>query len=147
MTTTSPSKLACDAIVERLNDASAPFAGQAVAEYVEIPTTQLEKERHLVIEVVHEEESQLIETLGDDPTEHRIRVQLVRRCNPSDVDAVEASKLLRHQIHEWLDNWDNADRSVQVIRSNVEPDSPANKEVLREMNQFVGAVLLQVQVP
>lgn len=145
MPTYSPSKEACDAIVDALN-ASTDFDTQFTACYVEFPTEDLGDGETLSVEVVHEDEEQLQEMLQTDYTRHTIVVQVTGRCRPGDDEATEEYKKLAADIKTALDQWDSSDGRVSVWYVADEPVSDADKQALREMNLFRRNVKLTVEV-
>lgn len=141
----SPSKEAQDALVELLN--ATDFSVDFEATATDTARTDLADGEWLSVDVIDDEEEQLVETLdSDDPTRHRILIQLTARRKPDSLDTTEDLKLLAREIHETVDQWDSADGRVQVWFVGREAVQPADKEALRALGLFRRNILCEVEV-
>ena len=145
MSLISPSKEAQDAIVDFLNGETFGIVFEATAN--DVASTDLRDGEWINVDVIEDDEEQLLETLAeDDPTRHRIVVQVTARRQPGDMDMTEDVKLLCQQIYESLDQQDLEDGRVQVWQINGEPLSAADKDALRTLGLFRRNIVLTVEV-
>lgn len=145
MPTISPSKEAQDAIVDFLNGETFGLAFQATA--ADVAKTELRDAEWISVDVIEDSEEQLQETLAeDDPTRHRILVQVTARRKPDGLDMTEDLKLLCKQIYQSLDQLDLEDGRVQVWQINGESLTAADKEALRTLGLFRRNIVLEVEV-
>lgn len=144
--TTAPSVEASQAIVDRIN-ASTTYALDVVAQRLEVIVDHLEEVNGLRVDVVHEEEEQLEETLDvEDRTSHEIRVYVRSKVPNRTPDEIDPLKLLVRQIFLQVNDFDSADGRVKVWQADIEPRQAADKELLRQHGIFVVAIMLRVEV-
>lgn len=146
MPTVAPSQEAQEAIVAYINGEtfSVPFTAIAT----DVARTELDDGEWLCVDVVHDGEEQLYETLdaSDDNTRHRILVQITGRRKPDGLDSTADLKLLARQIFDSLDQWDSDDGRVQVWFCDREPVSVTDKDALRTLGLFRRNILCEVEV-
>lgn len=147
MTTIAPADEACEALVVRINSASAPYTLTTAATYSHQEIDPLEEITGLRVDVVANTELQLSERIdGLDDTQHEIRVWIRKQLSDFDTATVKAMTLLRKNVADWLDNWDSSDKRVRVWDSESEDLEQPIKTALRERQMFVAVIVLVVRV-
>jgi hypothetical protein len=97
--------------------------------------------------VVHEEETQLEETLDEeDRTSHEIRIYVRSKVPGRTADEIDPLKLLTRQIFQRVNEYDSTNGRVKVWQCDIEPRQAADKELLRQHGIFVAAIMLRVEV-
>ena len=141
----APSVEAMEAVVARINSATA-FTLETPASYVDQLSDNLETPT-LQIDVTSEDEEQLNDTLEiEDNTTHQIRVWVRCKVKPTDIEDVDALKLLTRQVFQRLNQYWTDDRRVGIWQCDYEPAEVPIKEFLREYRMFVASILLRVEV-
>lgn len=144
--TIAPSVEAAQAIVDRIN-AATTYALEVVAQRQELIVDHLEEVNELRVDVVHEEETELEDTLNvEDRTSHEIRIYVRSKVGDMTPDSIDPLKLLTRQIFQQVNNYDASDGRVRVWQCDVEPRQAADKELLRQHGIFVAAIMLRVEV-
>lgn len=144
--TIAPSVEAAQAIVDRIN-AATTYALEVVAQRQEVIVDHLEEVNELRVDVVHEEETELEDTLNvEDRTSHEIRIYVRSKVADMTPDNIDPLKLLTRQIFQQVNNYDSSDGRVRVWQCDVEPRAAADKELLRQHGIFVAAIMLRVEV-
>lgn len=144
--TIAPSVEAAQAIVDRIN-AATTYALEVVAQRQEIVVDHLEEVSELRVDVVHEEETQLEETLDDeDRTSHEIRIYVRSKVPNRTADEIDPLKLLTRQIFQQVNEYETSNGRVKVWQCDIEPRQAADKELLRQHGIFVAAIMLRVEV-
>ena len=144
--TIAPEVEAAQSIVDRIND-STTYALEVVAQRQEVIVDHLEEVSELRVDVVHEEGTQLEDTLNvEDRTSHEIRIYVRSKVSDMTPDSVDPLKLLTRQIFQQVNNYDSADGRVKVWQCDVEPRQAADKELLRQHGIFVAAIMLRAEV-
>lgn len=144
--TIAPSVEATQAIVDRIN-ASTTYALEVVAQRQEVIVDHLEEVNGLRVDVVHEEETQLEETLDEeDRTSHEIKIYVRAKVSDRTQDQLDPLKLLTRQIFQQVNEYDSANGRVKAWQCDIEPRQAADKELLRQHGLFVAAIMLRVEV-
>lgn len=144
--TIAPSVEAGQAIVDRIN-AATTYALEVVAQRQEVIVDHLEEVNELRVDVVHEEETELEDTLNvEDRTSHEIRIYVRSKVSDMTPDSIDPLKLLTRQIFQQVNNYDSPDGRVKVWQCDVEPRQAADKELLRQHGVFVAAIMLRAEV-
>lgn len=144
--TIAPEVEAAQSIVDRIN-ASTTYALEVVAQRQEVIVDHLEEVSELRVDVVHEEGTQLEDTLNvEDRTSHEIRIYVRSKVSDMAPDSIDPLKLLTRQIFQQVNNYDSADGRVKVWQCDVEPRQAADKELLRQHGIFVAAIMLRAEV-
>lgn len=144
--TIAPSVEATQAIIDRINTGTA-YELEIVAQRQEVIVDHLEEVSELRVDVVHEEETQLEETLDDeDRTSHEIRIYVRSKVPDRTADQLDPLKLLTRQIFQRVNEYDSTDGRVKVWQCDIEPRQAADKELLRQHGIFVAAIMLRVEV-
>ncbi len=144
--TIAPSVEATQAIIDRINTGTA-YELEIVAQRQEVIVDHLEEVSELRVDVVHEEETQLEETLDDeDRTSHEIRIYVRSKVPDRTADQLDPLKLLTRQIFQRVNEYDSTDGRVKVWQCDIEPRQAADKELLRQHGLFVAAIMLRVEV-
>lgn len=145
-TTIAPSVEATQSIVDRINTGTT-YELEIVAQRQELIVDHLEEVNELRVDVVHEEETQLEETLDDeDRTSHEIRIYVRSKVPNRTADEIDPLKLLTRQIFQRVNEYDSTDGRVKVWQCDIEPRQAADKELLRQHGLFVAAIMLRVEV-
>lgn len=144
--TIAPSVEATQAIIDRINTGTA-YELEIVAQRQEVIVDHLEEVSQLRVDVVHEEETQLEETLDDeDRTSHEIRIYVRSKVPDRTADQLDPLKLLTRQIFQRVNEYDSTNGRVKVWQCDIEPRQAADKELLRQHGIFVAAIMLRVEV-
>ena len=144
--TIAPSVEATQAIIDRINTGTA-YELEIVAQRQEVIVDHLEEVSELRVDVVHEEETQLEETLDDeDRTSHEIRIYVRSKVPDRTADQLDPLKLLTRQIFQRVNEYDSTNGRVKVWQCDIEPRQAADKELLRQHGIFVAAIMLRVEV-
>lgn len=144
--TIAPSVEATQAIIDRINTGTV-YELEIVAQRQEVVVDHLEEVNELRVDVVHEEETQLEETLDEeDRTSHEIRVYVRSKVPDRTPDQIDPLKLLTRQIFQQVNEYDSTNGRVKVWQCDIEPRQAADKELLRQHGIFVAAIMLRVEV-
>lgn len=144
--TIAPSVEASQAIVDAINDSST-YCLEVVAERLEMAVDPLEEVTTLRVDVVHETEEQLEETLDvEDRTSHQIRIWVRKKVSAVTPDELDPLKLLVRQLFQRVNNFNSADARVKVWQSEIEGNQVPDKEILKQTWLFVAVILLRVEV-
>ena len=147
--TISPADEACQAIVARINHASAPYAPLTpAATYGYVIPDLLEETATTRVDVIHVDEIQLdgpLDQIG--PTSHTLFVYVRKSVADLEAATVAPLKLLERQLQEWLDPFVSSDFRVRVLECGSEEvtENPS-KEQLQKMNLFLSLIALTVRV-
>lgn len=144
--TIAPSVEATQAIIDRINGGTT-YELEIVAQRQEVIVDHLEEVSELRVDVVHEEETQLEETLDDeDRTSHEIRIYVRSKVPNRTTDEIDPLKLLTRQIFQQVNEYETSNGRVKVWQCDIEPRQAADKELLRQHGIFVAAIMLRVEV-
>ena len=144
--TIAPSVEATQAIIDRINSGTT-YELEIVAQRQEVIVDHLEEVNELRVDVVHEEETQLEETLDDeDRTSHEIRIYVRSNVPNRTADEIDPLKLLTRQIFQRVNEYETSNGRVKVWQCDIEPRQAADKELLRQHGIFVAAIMLRVEV-
>ena len=142
----APSVEACTAIVDRINSGTL-YELDIVAERFGNTIDPLEEVTSLRVDVVHESEEQLVETLDiEDRTSHDIRVWIRAKVADATPDSLDPLRLVVRQIYQRLNDFDSADGRVKVWEINSEQREIPEKDILHEHWLFVTSLTLRVEV-
>jgi hypothetical protein len=144
--TVSPAAEACMALVERINAGTA-YGLEVAATYNRVKVDPLEEIEGLRVDVVHEQQTQLRESLDiEDDTSHVIYVWVRSKLQSDLPEEIDQLSLLVRQIYQQLNDWDSADGRVRVWECDEEERPDAEKEALRQMRLFVALIAMRVEV-
>lgn len=145
--TIAPSVEACQAIADRIN-AGTTYCLPVKAEVADVLVDRMETDSRVwLVDVIHEEEQQLEETLSaEDPTSHEIRVWVRSRVRQNDTEQTAALKLILRQIFQQLNTHSDASSRVKLWESEVDGSEIPNKAMLREQGIFSASLTLRVEV-
>lgn len=144
--TEAPSVEACRVLVDRINTGTA-YELELVAERSEQVIDPLEEIETLRVDVVHEDEEQLEETLDvEDRTSHDIRIWIRKKVTAVTPDELDPLKLLVRQIYQRVNNFDSSDGRVKVWQCDIEGKQIPDKAILKETWLFVVSILLRVEL-
>lgn len=142
----APSVEASQTILDRIKTGTA-YELELLIERPEQAVDALEMIESLRVDVVHEDEEQLNETLDvEDRTSHQIRVWIRKKVNSVDNDEIDPLKLLVRQIFQRVNNFDSSDGRVKVWECDLEQKQIPDKEILRTLGLFVVSIMLRVEV-
>ena len=143
--TIAPADYACQSLVTQIN-AGTTYALDRPAEYSRTEIDELEDIEDLRIDVVAIDEKQPNDLLSaNEQSSHAIKVFIRSKITEKSID-VPAMALLTRQIFLNLDNWANADQSVQVWECDVDRKENPLKAQLNELRLFVSSISLRVEV-
>jgi hypothetical protein len=146
MSTIAPSLEAMQAITARVNAGTA-YMLDVKAESRELNIDPLEEIDGLRVDVCHESEQQLFETLDAvDNTEHVLRIWIRKKVAAITSEELEPLRLLCRQILRQVDQYVTADWRVRVWQAGFETQEVADKAVLYSQRIFVSSISLSVQV-
>lgn len=145
--TVAPAAEACQAIIDRINSVSAPYALAATATYAEEYSDDAETLTSMAVDVVPLDEVQLSETLAvEDRTSHKIGVEVRKKLTAISQTDVNALKLIVRQIYQWINDYDTNDGRVKVWECDPDPKENPNKDLLANNLVFRSRLLLRVEV-
>lgn len=146
MPTVSPSTEACEVVRDRINSAT-DFELEVKAEVAEEVTDDLQDLRQLRVDVVHESEEQLYETIDlQDNTSHAVRVWVRKKLETTTQDELEQLKLLKRRIALRLKNFVSADWRVRVWDVDLGQAPVMARDNLHQDRAFIASVLCRVEV-
>jgi uncharacterized Ntn-hydrolase superfamily protein len=144
--TIAPSVEASQAIVDAINDSST-YCLEVVAERMELAVDPLEEVTTLRVDVVHETEEQLEETLDvEDRTTHEIRIWVRKKVSTVTPDELDRLKLLVRQLFQRVNNFTSSSGRVKVWQCELEGKQVPDKGILNQAGLFVVPILLRVEV-
>lgn len=144
--TVAPSVEAVRAIRDRLNSSTA-YELIFVASVADEVVDPLEEISELRVDVVHESEEQLMETLDDeDRTSHVIRIWIRSKLEGYTADFTDQLKLLVRQIFQRVNEYDATDGRVKVWECDREQHEVPVKQMWRQHGLFVASVVLRAEV-
>lgn len=142
----APSVESTQAIVDRINSGTA-YELDIVAERVEQAVDPLEEVKTLRVDVVHETEEQLEETLDvEDRTSHEIRIWVRKKVSSVSNDDLDPLKLLVRQLFQRVNNFDSSSGRVKVWQCELEGKQVPDKDILQQAWLFVASIVLRVEV-
>jgi hypothetical protein len=142
----SPSSEASSAITDRVNTGTA-YTLDVQATYTDQLVDPLEDVTDLRVDVVHESEEQLLETLDvEDRTSHVIRIWVRKKLSSEQNEEIELLKLLTRQIYQRINDFDSADGRVKVWECDMDPKQIPDKALLRQSWLFVASIVLRCEV-
>jgi hypothetical protein len=142
----SPSSEALSAITDRVNTGTA-YTLDVQATYTDQLVDPLEDVTDLRVDVVHESEEQLLETLDvEDRTSHVIRIWVRKKLSSEQNEEIELLKLLTRQIYQRINDFDSADGRVKVWECDMDPKQIPDKALLRQSWLFVASIVLRCEV-
>lgn len=143
---TSPAEEALQAVVDRINaSVILPLATEARIKSEVIDP--LESVTRLNVDVVHDSEVQLEETLdSEDRTSHTINVWIRKRCSTTSEATLEALRLVARQIFQQLNNHLTTNARVRVREVAFADNENPMKQPLREVGLFITVVTCRVEV-
>lgn len=142
----APSTEAMSAITDRINGGTA-YNLEVEAAYHESLVDELEDVNELRVDVVHETEEQLEETLErEDQTSHVIRVWFREKLPRDSADRIAALKLFVRQVFQRLNNYDDSAERVQIYESDNDPKAIPDKGLLKNNGLFVAWLAFRVEV-
>jgi len=146
MSTLAPSTEAVNAIVARIN-AGATYNLDLKAEARELIVDPTEEVTELRVDVCHESEQQLFETLDSvDNTQHAIRIWIRKKVADITPQELNPLRLLCRQILRQVDQYVTTDWRVRVWQAGFETQEVADKAVLYSQRMFVASISCEVQV-
>jgi len=146
MSTIAPSLEAMQAITARVNAGTA-YMLDVKAESRELNIDPLEEIDGLRVDVCHESEQQLFETLDAvDNTEHVLRIWIRKKVAAITSDELEPLRLLCRQILRQVDQYVTTDWRVRVWQAGFETQEVVDKAVLYSQRIFVSSISVTVQV-
>lgn len=146
MSTLAPSTEAVNAIVARIN-AGTTYNLDLKAEARELIIDPTEEVTELRVDVCHESEQQLFETLDAvDNTQHAIRIWIRKKVADITPQELNPLRLLCRQILRQVDQYVTTDWRVRVWQAGFETQEVADKAVLYSQRMFVASISCEVQV-
>ena len=146
MSTLAPSTEAVNAIVARIN-AGTTYTLDLKAEARELIVDPTEEVTELRVDVCHESEQQLFETLDSvDNTQHAIRIWVRKKVADITPQELNPLRLLCRQILRQVDQYVTTDWRVRVWQAGFETQEVADKAVLYSQRMFVASISCEVQV-
>jgi len=146
MSTLAPSTEAVNAIVARIN-AGTTYNLDLKAESRELIIDPTEEVTELRVDVCHESEQQLFETLDAvDNTQHAIRIWIRKKVADITPQELNPLRLLCRQILRQVDQYVTTDWRVRVWQAGFETQEVADKAVLYSQRMFVASISCEVQV-
>jgi len=146
MSTLAPSTEAVNAIVARIN-AGTTYNLDLKAEARELIVDPTEEVTELRVDVCHESEQQLFETLDSvDNTQHAIRIWIRKKVADIAPQELNPLRLLCRQILRQVDQYVTTDWRVRVWQAGFETQEVADKAVLYSQRMFVASISCEVQV-
>ena len=146
MSTLAPSTEAVNAIVARIN-AGTTYTLDLKAEARELIIDPTEEVTELRVDVCHESEQQLFETLDAvDNTQHAIRIWIRKKVADITPQELNPLRLLCRQILRQVDQYVTTDWRVRVWQAGFETQEVADKAVLYSQRMFVASISCEVQV-
>ncbi len=146
MSTLAPSTEAVNAIVARIN-AGTTYNLDLKAEARELIVDPTEEVTELRVDVCHESEQQLFETLDAvDNTQHAIRIWVRKKVADITPQELNPLRLLCRQILRQVDQYVTTDWRVRVWQAGFETQEVADKAVLYSQRMFVASISCEVQV-
>jgi hypothetical protein len=146
MSTLAPSTEAVNAIVARIN-AGTTYNLDLKAEARELIIDPTEEVTELRVDVCHESEQQLFETLDAvDNTQHAIRIWIRKKVADITPQELNSLRLLCRQILRQVDQYVTTDWRVRVWQAGFETQEVADKAVLYSQRMFVASISCEVQV-
>jgi hypothetical protein len=146
MSTLAPSTEAVNAIVARIN-AGTTYNLDLKAEARELIIDPTEEVTELRVDVCHESEQQLFETLDAvDNTQHAIRIWVRKKVADITPQELNPLRLLCRQILRQVDQYVTTDWRVRVWQAGFETQEVADKAVLYSQRMFVASISCEVQV-
>ena len=146
MSTLAPSTEAVNAIVARIN-AGTTYTLDLKAEARELIVDPTEEVTELRVDVCHESEQQLFETLDAvDNTQHAIRIWIRKKVADITPQELNPLRLLCRQILRQVDQYVTTDWRVRVWQAGFETQEVTDKAVLYSQRMFVASISCEVQV-
>jgi hypothetical protein len=146
MSTLAPSTEAVNTIVARIN-AGTTYNLDLKAEARELIVDPTEEVTELRVDVCHESEQQLFETLDSvDNTQHAIRIWIRKKVADITPQELNPLRLLCRQILRQVDQYVTTDWRVRVWQAGFETQEVADKAVLYSQRMFVASISCEVQV-
>jgi len=146
MSTLAPSTEAVNAIVARIN-AGTTYTLDLKAEARELIVDPTEEVTELRVDVCHESEQQLFETLDAvDNTQHAIRIWVRKKVADITPQELNPLRLLCRQILRQVDQYVTTDWRVRVWQAGFETQEVTDKAVLYSQRMFVASISCEVQV-
>ena len=146
MSTLAPSTEALQAIAARVNAGTA-YTLDVKAEARELAVDPLEEVTELRVDVCHESEQQLFETIDAvDNTQHALRIWIRKKVAAITAEEIEPLRLLCRQILRQVDQYATTDWRVRVWRAGFETQEVADKAMLYSQRMFVASITCEVQV-
>jgi len=146
MSTLAPSTEAVNAIVARIN-AGTTYNLDLKAEARELIIDPTEEVTELRVDVCHESEQQLFETLDAvDNTQHAIRIWVRKKVADITPQELNPLRLLCRQILRQVDQYVTTDWRVRVWQAGFETQEVADKAFLYSQRMFVASISCEVQV-
>ncbi len=144
--TIAPCDEACEAIVARINSATTYTLPQP-AEYLPVVIDQLEEVDGLRVDVVHEFEQDLQETLDiEDRTSHIIRIWIRDKLPDDSIAEVKSRNLIVRQIWQRVNNFHSANGRVKVWDIGKNRGEIPGKLMLVEAGFYKAYIELRVEV-
>ena len=146
MSTLAPSTEAVNAIVARINAGTA-YNLDLKAEARELIVDPTEEVTELRVDVCHESEQQLFETLDSvDNTQHAIRIWVRKKVADITPQELNPLRLLCRQILRQVDQYVTTHWRVRVWQAGFETQEVADKAVLYSQRMFVASISCEVHV-
>ena len=146
MSTLAPSTEAVNTIVARIN-AGTTYNLDLKAEARELIVDPTEEVTELRVDVCHESEQQLFETLDAvDNMQHAIRIWVRKKVADITPQELNPLRLLCRQILRQVDQYVTTDWRVRVWQAGFETQEVADKAVLYSQRMFVASISCEVQV-
>ena len=142
--TQSPSDEAAQRITNQVN-AGTTYALDAPAQYTRQQIDPLEQIQSTRVDVVIDKETQ--ETLDDsDNVSVSLRVWIRSPLPQDNAQAIATLNFLKRQIFFQLNNWNSADRRVQVWECDLDDIEVPIKQQLLQCGLYVAAIVLRAEV-
>jgi len=142
----APCDEACEAIVARINTATTYTLPQP-AEYLPVVIDQLEEVDGLRVDVVHEFEQDLQETLDiEDRTSHIIRIWIRDKLPDDSIAEVKSRNLIVRKIWQRVNNFHSANGRVKVWDIGKNRGEIPGKLMLVEAGFYRAYIELRVEV-
>lgn len=145
--TTAPADEACLALVDRINEGVGAYALNVLATYERVAVDRLEEISGLRVDVLHESERDLSESLDvEQRTSHEISVYIREKLPDLQPETIAARALIVRQIFQRVNEFNSADGRVKVWECNRDKRMDPDKGLLRRLRLFVARVVLRVEV-
>ncbi len=145
--TTAPADEACLSLVDRINEGTGTYALNLLATYERVAVDRAEEVSGLRVDVLHESEQDLNETLDvEQRTSHEISVYIREKLPDLQPETLAARALVVRQIFQRVNQFNSSDQRVKVWDCNRDKRMDPDKNLLRKLRMFVARIVLRVEV-